>query len=216
MIRTIPTLHRVRKMVAPKSKQRGSALLFTVLMLLITLTVLTMTATNISIISTSISSNVRDKNRSILAADSATRYAWQELKIDDSLPQFVQNGMHSGYYDLRDAANPSLKDKNDWNVLQTPATWAWDDANTHDSMPNKISFDAHLAFVNDKNNPMQLFASPQYVKGINEPVLRHGSESAYCIPVSIVGAGQGGSEKTRSMVEIKVIPRKECFRSLVK
>lgn len=198
------------------SKQRGGALLFMVLILLVTLTLLTITATNSSIVTTKLNSNSIDKNRSLLAADSATRYAWQELKIDDNLSKFVQNGGHSGYYDLRDAANASLKNKDDWSVLQSPATWGWNDAKTHDSMPNKISFGTDLAFINNKNNPMQLSTMPQYAKGINEPILRHGSESSYCIPVSIIGAGQGGSTKTRSLVEIKVIPRKECFRSFIK
>ena len=206
------------KITAKKSriKQRGSALLLTVMVLFSTLTLLILSATNASITNTKLSANVLDKQRAILAADSASRYAWEQEKKTYKISNYVENSSHGGHYDLRKDANKKVKNQSSWMNIRSTASWSWDKATRRDVMPNKLSLATSVPYIKDKNNPMKLSAAPQFVKGLHDPILRGGTESFYCMPVSILGAAQGGSKKTRALVEIKVIPRKGCFRSMVK
>ena len=197
-------------------KQQGGALLLTTVFLLVTMTLLTITNTNSSLINTRMTSNILDKSRSELAADSVARYAWNEVKLNYELGKFVENNKYAGHYDLRDAANKQTKTRDTWNKAKNTSSWKWNDKSKHDSMPNRLALSGINYNIANKNNPMQLAKAPQYIKGIGDPVMRHGTESFYCVPVSIIGAAEGTSSKTKSLVEIKVIPKKGCFRNLVK
>lgn len=198
------------------SKQQGSATLVTVLLLLITMTLLTLSNTRSSIINTKMNGNILDKNRAILAADSASRYAWNDIKTNYNIEKFVQNTKFAGHYDLREDANKKIKNKEKWNSFNKSSTWNWSNKKTHYDMPDKLSLGKIDFPVDDKTNPMNLSATPQYVKGLHDPVLRTGTESFHCVPITILGAAKGGLETTQSLVEIKVVPKKGCFRSLVK
>ena len=218
---------RIQYIQTSLAKQQGGALLMTMIFLLISMTLLTVTNTNTSISNTRLTFNILDKDRSALAADSATSYAWKDIQENYKLEKYVENTGNSGNYDLREAAQkaadganfqtPSkVKTANTWKSAFKTSSWSWNDASKHLSLPNKMKLEGISYSGLNNENPMQLAIAPQYIKGIGDPVMRHGTESYYCMPISVLGAAQGGSEKSRTLVEIKVVPKKGCFRSIVK
>ncbi len=98
----------------------------------------------------------------------------------------------------------------DWNSIYSINNWPWSDTTKRAEMPNTVST-CSFSFITDNTNPMQLAVAPQFVAGMHAPVLRKGSENKYCIPFTIVGAGQGSTESSQVIVELQVIPKFSCY-----
>lgn len=202
-------------LISLPSKQKGVALLLTVTMLLTVLTLLTLTATSSTMIDSKLSSNILDKKRATLAADSASRYAWQDIKNNFDLTKFIENSAHAGYYDLRRGVTGTKK-RSDWQAIRTPSSWDWSSTTKHQAMANKLELKTKPSYISSQANPMSLSIAPQYTLGVHSPIPRMGTEGFFCQPVTILGAAQGASQNTRVLVEFKAIPRKSCFKSMVK
>jgi hypothetical protein len=124
--------------------------------------------------------------------------------------EFVSNCNESGIYDLRDNADSSCqgsglaKTKSVWGTMKVAGTNSWNDVEKRKNITNTAI-----------QTTMGLTVAPQYVMGIRRAIERKGTEGSYCVPVSIMGAGTGGTEHAKALVEINAIPRAGCFKSLV-
>jgi hypothetical protein len=87
------------------------------------------------------------------------------------------------------------------------ASWPWEESTKRFEMPEKIG---------GSSNPMKLKEKSQYITGIHNPVLRKGTAGYKCIPVSIIGASKGGTDTTRTLIELKAIPKSGCFFGKIK
>jgi hypothetical protein len=198
-----------------KSSQTG-AVLIVGLVLLTLLTMVSLTTTRSVTLQEKMIFNTQERNKSIEAAESATRYAWSILgtSSDTKIEAFITNVSKQGIYDLR-ASNTEDGSKliGAWNAIYNVKDWPWHDAGTKRKvMPNTIGT-GNLSFIpdNDEANPMKLAEAPQFIVGMHEPIVRKGSENKKCIPFTIAGAGRGSSNFSQAIIELKVIPKFACF-----
>jgi len=189
------------------SKNKGLALLTTVLALMIIVSLLTLTTFNTTILETKMVFNIQDKQRSFAAADSAALYAWEEVNSGFDITEVINNDTHPGYYVLGSEITSTSKRSSDWNAIESVMSWPWEDNTKHFTLPDQLGGDA---------NPMKLVSNPQYTIGIHNPVLRKGTANHYCNPISIIGASQGGTTQTRTLVEMKTIPTNSCYYDEIK
>lgn len=189
------------------SNQQGVALLGFVLVLIVIISLISITASKTAILETKMVSNMQDKQRSLLSADSATLFAWKQIKQNINIEDIVDNNNHPGLYVLGQKIATTSKSADDWNEINDVSSWPWNDSQKRFSLPEQLG---------GSTNPMQLARSPQYTVGMHDSVLRKGMSDYRCIPVKIIGAGQGGSSQTRSLIEIKVLPKSTCYREKIK
>ena len=202
-------LSRSSTMSLTPSRQKGMAVLGTVILLLVVVGMLAMTATKSTLLETKMVFNLQDKQRSLLAADSAALYAWEQAQndLDVKVMNIVNNDTHAGYYVLGNKITSTAKSGNDWDAIENVTAWPWDDSSKRFEIPAQLG---------GTSNPMKLYETPQYISGIHNPVLRKGTAGYKCIPVSIIGASKGGTETTRTLIELKAIPKSGCFFGKIK
>lgn len=192
-------------------KQRGAVVIAVVLVLLIVLTMVGLTSAKKGSVETKMTTNTLDRQKAFIAAGSAVKFAWEELNTTGfEVTEFVSNCNENGVYDLRDNADSSCqgtglaKTKSVWSTMKDSDTSSWNDTEKRRNITDTAI-----------QTTMGLNTAPQYVTGIRSAIERKGTEGSYCVPVSIMGAGTGGTEHAKSLVEVNAIPRAGCFKSLV-
>jgi len=190
------------------SKQEGAAILGTVLVLLVIVSLVSIAASKSTILETKMVFNMQDKQRSSLAADSSAIFAWNQVKADMDKEAIIGNG-DDGYYVLTNAfpVDATAKTSTHWDDISNVSDWPWGDSAKSSVMSEPIG---------GTSNPMKLVANPQYSVGIHDAAFRKGTSNYKCIPVSIIGASQGATETTRTLIEIKSIPKSGCFHEKIK
>ena len=191
------------------SKQDGAALLAIVLIMLVVVSLLSLTSSKTTILETKMVFNMQDKQRSLLAADSAALYAWEDVQLGVDIKKMIDNENEAGFYILGDTitATGGAKVAEDWNSINTVVSWPWEDDAKHFEIPLQLG---------GEGNPMRLVSTPQYAVGLHNEVWRKGTSDYHCLPLSVIGASQGGTEKTRTLVELKVMPSSTCFHKKIK
>ena len=192
------------------SKQNGTVLLGTVLVLMVVVGVLSLTSAKTTILETKMVFNMQDKQRSLMAADSAAQYAWEQIKNNIDIKDVINNDTHSGYYvlgDKIDITGTNSKSGDDWDSNENVMSWPWADATKRVAMPTQLG---------GTTNPMKLLSNPQYTIGMHNSVLRKGTANYHCIPMSVIGASQGGTTQTRTLIELKTIPKSTCYHEKIK
>lgn len=189
------------------SKQSGMALLGIVLMLMVVVGLVSMTASKTTILETKMVFNMQDKQRSLLAADSAALYAWHKIQDEVDFKKIINNAAEAGYYVLGDNIPNTAKSATDWDTLENVTSWPWEDGAKRFEIPEQLG---------GTNNPMKLQTNPQYIIGMHDPILRKGSSNHYCIPISIIGASKGGTNQTRTLIEMKAVPSSSCYYEKIK
>lgn len=187
------------------------------LVMLSVLTMVALTAARTTTFQEKMAFNTQERNKALQAAESASRYAWSILGTTNyTESDFITNASKNGLYDLRgfDPISGSKLAVN-WNAIYSVNNWPWSDAAKRAEMPNTVATSS-LSFITDNTNPMQLAAVPQFVAGMHAPVLRKGSENKYCVPFTIAGAGQGSTDSSQVIIELKVIPKFSCYLGVVK
>lgn len=189
------------------SKQNGVALLSIVLVMLVIVGLLSMTTSKTAILETKMVFNMQDKQRSSLAADSAALYGWEQLKLGVDITEVINNGTQPGYYVLGDNIPTLAKSGVHWNANGNVVSWPWQDNNKRFEIPVQLG---------GSTNPMKLVSNPQYTVGMHDAVLRKGTSDYYCLPMSVIGASQGGTTQTRTLIELKTIPKSTCYHEEIK
>ncbi len=187
--------------------QRGMALLVGLIMLSV-ITLIGVTAMQSTILEEKMASNLQDRQIALQAAESAARYAWSVLDAGFDAVDFTNNTANNGYYDLRSAnvvTTTGNKLMADWSAIASASAWPWADTAKRGAMADKVASD----------DPMKLATAPQFIVGMHAPILRKGTENHWCIPFSIIGAGQGRAATTRAFIALQVIPKSGCYRALV-
>lgn len=199
------------RLLTKPASQNGMAVLGMVALLLVVVGLLSITASKSTILETKMVFNLQDKQRSSLAADSAALYAWEQAQanLDTKVIEIIKNDNQPGYYVLGDkiTIDGSSKSSIDWDANENVTAWPWDDSNKRFELPQQIGGIA---------NPMKLQANPQYTLGMHNPVLRKGTAGYKCIPVSIIGASKGGTDTTRTLIELNAIPKSGCYYDKIK
>ncbi len=192
-----------------QSKQQGMAVLSMVILLLVVVGMLSMTAAKSTILETKMVFNLQDKQRSLMAADSSALFGINEARtnLNDKITDIVNNSTHPGYYVLGDKITSGAKIDSDWNGIKNVNSWPWGDNTKRFVLPSQLGGTA---------NPMKLQANPQYVIGMHNPVMRKGTANYKCIPLSVIGASKGGTTTTRTLIEMKVIPKSGCYFGKIK
>ena len=190
------------------SKQNGIALLGIVLVLMVVVGLLSMTSAKNTILETKMVFNLQDKQRSLTAADSAAQYGWEQIQKNSDVTKLINNDTEAGYYVLGDKIEleSGTKSGDDWDANENVMTWPWHDIKKRFEIPA----------LGGTANPMKLVATPQYTVGIHNAVVRKGTSSHFCTPMSIIGASQGGTTQTRTLIELNVIPNGLCYHDPVK
>jgi Tfp pilus assembly protein PilX len=199
---------------SPKSSQTG-AVLIVGLVVLSVLTMVALTAAQSVTFQEKMVFNTQERNKALQAAESASRYAWSILGTANyTESDFITNATKNGLYDLRgfDPISGSKLNAN-WSAIYSVNNWPWSDTTKRAVMPNTVATSS-LSFITDNTNPMQLAAAPQFAVGMHAPVLRKGSENKYCVPYTIVGAGQGSTDSSQVIIELKVIPKFSCHTAV--
>ncbi|HHL19374.1 MAG TPA: hypothetical protein ENJ33_06530 [Thiothrix sp.] len=203
--------NRIKMRPFSLQEQQGAVVIAVVLVLLVVLTMIGLTSAKKGTIETKMTTNALDRQKAFIAAGSAVKFAWANLNTTGfEVTAFVSNCNESGIYDLRDNADSSCqgnglaKTKSVWNTMKASGTSAWNDAEKRKNITNTAI-----------QTTMGLTVAPQYVMGIRSAIERKGTEGSYCVPVSIMGAGTGGTEHAKALVEVNAIPRAGCFKSLV-
>jgi len=190
------------------SKQQGAAILGTVLVLLVIVSLVGIAASKSTILETKMVFNMQDKQRSTIAADSAAQQAWNQVKTNYDVAAFINN-TDDGYYVLTDEypLDATAKTTTDWEANKSPSDWPWNDDTQLSVLPVQLG---------GASNPMQLVNKPQYTIGIHQESTRKGTANYKCNRVSIIGASQGGTAKTRTLIELKTIPKSTCYHEIIK
>jgi len=203
--------NRIKTRPVSVQKQQGAVVIAVVLVLLVVLTMVGLTSAKKGSVETKMTTNTLDRQKAFIAAGAAVKFAWSDLNTTGfEVKEFVSNCNESGIYDLRDNADSSCqgnglaKTKSVWRSMKASGTSGW-----NDTEKRKDVTDTEIQTI------MGLTAAPQYVMGIRSAIERKGTEGSYCVPVSIMGAGTGGTEHAKSLVEVNAIPRSGCFKSLV-
>lgn len=192
-----------------QSKQQGMALLSIVILMLVVVGLLSMTASQSTILETKMVFNLQDKQRSLIAADSSALFGVNEAltNLNVKIAEIIKNNAHPGYYVLGDKIISNEKIASDWKEIRNVITWPWEDDTKRFVLPSQLGGTA---------NPMKLQANPQYVIGMHNPVVRKGTAGFNCVPVSIIGASKGGTANTRTLIEMKAIPKSGCYFGKIK
>ena len=188
------------------SQQQGMALLGIVIMLMIVITLLSMTSARNTVLETKTVFNLQDKQRSFHGAESAVMHAWDDIKKNADLTKIV-DAEDSGYYILGDNIDGSESSNKQWLEIKNVMSWPWKDPTKRFAIPTQVG---------GTENPMKLLTNPQYAIGINNAVTRKGMSNYRCVPFNIIGASQGGTEQTRTLIELKAVPSRTCFRDKIK
>ncbi len=166
------------------------------------------TAMQSTLLEEKMASNLQDRQIALQAAESGARYAWSVLDTGFDAVDFINNAANDGYYDLRSASvvtTTGNKLMADWSDIASLNAWPWTDTAKRGVMPDKVASD----------DPMKLATAPQFIIGMHAPILRRGSENYWCIPFSLIGAGQGRAATSRAFIALQVIPKSGCYRALV-
>jgi len=205
-------------------KQQGTAQLLFIVMMLSILSVMGVSASKSSIIETHMANNIVETKKAIIAANSAASHAWNTYRTSFNPITFLENCENAGAFDLRANAatnctqgqQGSTKTRTTWDPIQSSANWAWNSPSQHQSMPDSLAaIDVVFVASNKQSNPMNLSSSPQYATGVHDLVLLKGAENYHCMPLSIIGAGQGSTPHSQALVEIKAIPKMGCFHRTI-
>ena len=195
-----------RALIIP-SKQKGMALMSIVLIMLTVVSLASLSASKTTILETKMVFNMQDKQRSLLAADSAALYGWEQIRTNVNIKNMINNSAHAGYYVLGDKVPNTAKSGVDWNALENVVSWPWDNIAKRFEIPAQLG---------GAKNPMKLLSKPQYIAGMHNSILRKGSADQLCIPMSIIGASKGGVSQTRTLIELKAIPTSTCYFEKIK
>lgn len=193
----------------PQQKEKGAAVIAVVLILLMVLTIVGLTSAKKASIETKMTTNTVDRQKALIAAGMAAKHAWLQLNTTGfDVQTYVANCHENGVYDLRDNAVSLCqaglaKTKSVWTSMQSEPS-SWDDAQKRQQVTGT-----------NIETTMNLNIVPQYALGIRDAIERKGTEGSYCIPMSIMGEGTGATENAKALVEVNVIPRSACFRSMV-
>lgn len=189
------------------SMQRGMALLSIVLVMMVIIGIGSMTASKMNILETKMVFNMQEKQRSLVAADSAATYGWEQIKIGVDIKKVIDNAAQPGYYVLGNKIPNTTKSDVDWNALGNVASWPWENATKRFEIPVQLG---------GVGNPMKLSSTPQFIVGMHNPIFRKGSTNHYCIPMSVIGASKGATAQTRTLIEVKAIPSGLCYYDKIK
>ena len=192
----------------PKT-QHGVVLVVSLLMLLL-VTMLAVTALQSTTLQEKMAGNQQERHKALQAAEAAALFAWSTRLNNAAVlntRDFINNAAQNGFYDLRPANTVAgSKVITDWNAINSSASaWPWSGTTEIAVMPNKVA----------AGDPMKLATAPQYAIGMYAPILRKGTENRKCIPLSIIGAGQGSSANSRALIMLQVIPKSGCYRDPV-
>ena len=192
----------------PKT-QHGVVLVVSLLILLL-VTMLAVTALQSTTLQEKMAGNQQERHKALQAAEAAALFAWSNRLNNAAVlntKDFINNAAQNGFYDLR-PANTVAGSKliADWNAISSSASaWPWSGTTEIAVMLNKVT----------AGDPMKLATAPQYAIGMYAPILRKGTENRKCIPLAIIGAGQGSSANSRALVMLQVIPKSGCYRDPV-
>jgi len=195
------------KSVSMPSKQNGVALLGIVIVLLLIIGLLSVSSAKNTVLETKIVFNLQDKQRSFMAAESAAQFAWDQVKQDVDIMKVINNSNEAGYYVLGNKIPTSDKSSSDWQANKNVVSWPWQDTTERFEIPQQLGGAA---------NPMKLAKLPQYAVGMHNSVIRQGTSNYRCLPMTIIGASQGGTSQTRTLIELKTMPKSTCFRDKIK
>lgn len=207
-------------------KQQGAAIIGVTLLMVSVLTVVGISTSKSSTIEAKIATNFVERQKAIIAADSAIYYAWNQSNSDFDIDSFVENCNIAGSYDLRTSGTitdcttaneqtdtpAAAKTLTDWQGITSTADWDW---TANMELPNALSMESSVLGSSEQTNPMKLATAPQYAVGIHDPVLRKGTENYHCIPISVIGAGKGALNNAQALIEVKAIPKSGCFRNMI-
>lgn len=200
---------RYQKQSQSPSKQEGMVILGMVLVLMLVVGLVSMTASKTTILETKMVFNMQDKQRSLMAADSAALFGWRKIQQGVDAKKVIDNSTQAGYYVLGNniPTKANAKTNIHWNALDDVASWPWTDSS------KRFLFTEQLGGT---GNPMKLVSKPQYIIGIHDPILRKGTTNQYCSPMSVIGASKGGISQTRTLIELKTIPSSSCYYEKIK
>lgn len=200
---------RYKKLSQSPSKQQGVALIGMVLVLMLIVGLSSMTSSKTTMLETKMVFNMQDKQRSLMAADSAALFGWRKIQQGVDVREVIDNSAQAGYYVLGNniPTKVSAKTNIDWNALDDVASWPWADSSKHFLFTEQLG---------GTGNPMKLVSKPQYIIGIHDPILRKGTTNHYCTPMSVIGASKGGISQTRTLIELKTIPSRTCYYEKIK
>ena len=196
-----------QKLSKSPTRQSGMALLGIVLMMMVIIGLVSMTASKTTLLETKMVFNMQDKQRSLLAADSAALYGWKKVQQGVDIKKVINNTAQAGYYVLGDKIPNTAKSDIEWDTLENVVSWPWEDGAKRFVIPEQLG---------GSENPMKLISNPQYIIGMHNPILRKGSTNHYCIPMSIIGASKGGTTQTRTLIELKTVPSSTCYFEKIK
>ena len=121
----------------------------------------------------------------------------------------IDNENEAGFYILGDTITTAgnAKIAEDWNTLDNVVSWPWEDNTKRFEIPSQLG---------GTDNPMKLVTTPQYAVGMHNDIWRKGTSDYHCIPLSVIGASQGGTVQTRTLIELKVMPSSTCYHKKIK
>ncbi len=202
-----------------RRKEQGNATLIMSLVLLSVAIIIGTTSSRISLNEVRMTSNSIEKQKSLIAAESAIQAGWNEVNSFSKI-DFLDPCNKSGVYDLRATAPatcsgvPFTNTLTAWASLKNPVNWDWVSTAKRLVMVDSISATAATMLTSDEQtNPMNLARAPQYTIALHEPVTRAGSTQV-CFPVSIIGAAKGGVDETETLIEVRAIAGNSCFPNI--
>ena len=198
---------------SPVGRQQGAAVLVISLILLSVLTVIGISSSKTTTIDTKMTTNSIEKQKSMLAAESAINYAWgniiSAIDIDDANNAYLDVCLINGIYDLRTGAAPSCgRNQAAWDTMSSPANWDWDTASKRGAMLDTLSADGSPVLLDtaERTNPMKLTRAPQFIIGIHDAIPRPGFAGQSSFPVTIIGAAKGAVNTAQTFIEVNTIP----------
>lgn len=201
---------RLRHHNPGKRHQRGIAVIGTTIVLLVIVSMVGLIASKSTLLETRMVFNMQDKQRASIGADSAATLAWNRIKAGFDLSQFINNSNQAGFYVLENdipLTEGSAKAVTEWQSLENAQDWPWNDAKKRFVLDEPLGGTA---------NPMKLSTTPQYVAGIHHETFRKGTANYYCIPVTVMGASQGATPTTRTLIQLRTIPKSSCYHEPIK
>jgi Tfp pilus assembly protein PilX len=189
------------------NKQKGVVLIVSLVMLIL-VSILGISSIRTATLNEKTTANSFDRLKALQSAEAGVRFGISQLDSPTfSMDNFVNNVNNQTFYDMRRHGAINQADGNktvtNWLANRSPANWPWEDDSKRSETTNYI----------DTNNSMGLVRKPQFSIGMQEAILRAGSEGFICLPYTVIGAGQGSSVTTQVLIEVKVIPRSGCSRS---
>lgn len=197
------------KNTASLNKQRGVVLVVSLIMLIL-VSMMGIHSMRTSIIQEKMASNWFDRLKALQAAEAGVRFGVSQINTTAfSMDDFVNNVNKKSFYDMRQQGainqGDSNKTANAWLANRSPSSWPWTDADKRGEIAHHI----------DSANSMGLIRKPQFAIGMQEAILRAGSEGFICLPYTVIGAGKGATASTNVLIEVKVIPKSGCKRKSI-